>query len=155
MNGYLDKKINSFEKINNKNFYNTGDLVSTNDGKIFYIHGRKDNQIKIKGNRIEIEEVENRIRSILNILNLIIVDFQDRGIIRLVLVIAIQKNNLNFENSIFRIDNEREIISKLRKKLPSVMSISDIFSSSSFPLTANGKIDRKNIKKLVYKIYNN
>ena len=155
MNGYLDKKINNFEKINNENFYNTGDLVSTNDGEIFYIHGRKDNQIKIKGNRIEIEEVENRIRTILNILNLIIIDVQDRGIIRLVLVIATQKDNLHFEKSIFRIENEREMITRLRKKLPSVMSISDIFTSSSFPLTANGKIDRKNIRKLVYKIFDN
>ena len=153
MNGYLDKSINSFKKIGNKNFYNTGDWISTIEGKIFYIHGRKDNQIKIKGNRIEIEEVENRIRTILKVLNLIIINVEDRGLTRLILTIADQKNDLPFEKSINRINNEREVINNLRGKLPSVMSISDIFSSNNFPLNPNGKVDRNFIKKVIHKIY--
>ncbi len=154
MNGYLGIKRNPFLEIDNKKFYNTGDIVSTVDGKLFYIHGRKDNQIKIKGNRIEIEEIENRIRSILEIINLIVIDIEDRGILRLILILSIRENDLRFEETITRIDNEWEIISNLRKHLPSVMSISDIFSSNSFPLTPNGKVDRNNIKKIVKKIYN-
>lgn len=153
MNGYLDKSLKTFKKVGDENFYNTGDLVSTYDYKNFYIHGRKDNQIKIKGNRIEIEEIENRIRSILNLLNLIVIDIDDRGITRLILIIANKNTSEEFEKSIVRSKNERELIKTCRQKLPSVMTITDIFFSNNFPLNPNGKLDRKLIKNLCYKIY--
>ncbi|MBK7653144.1 MAG: AMP-binding protein [Flammeovirgaceae bacterium] len=45
--------------------YKTGDLVrfETTDGKL-YIQGRKDNQIKHMGCRIELEEIENALHRI-------------------------------------------------------------------------------------------
>src|SRR4030095_151768 len=47
--------------------YKTGDLVrlDTGDGKL-YIHGRKDNQIKHMGYRIELEEIENALHRLPN-----------------------------------------------------------------------------------------
>ncbi len=153
MNGYLNSSLKPFKKIGDENFYNTGDLVSTTDYKTFYIHGRKDNQIKIKGIRIEIEEIENRIRSILNLLNLIVLDMDDRGITRLVLIIAKKDSSEEFKESIVRAKNEREIIKTFRQKLPSVMVITDVFFSNSFPLNANGKLDRGLIKNLCQDFY--
>jgi D-alanine--poly(phosphoribitol) ligase subunit 1 len=149
MEGYLDNVNFKFIFNNGKKYYNTGDIISTNNGNLFYIHGRKDNQIKIKGNRIEIEEIENRIRYIIKKSNLIIVDIEDRGITRLILVLAINQNIYNFKKSLKRISEEKNMILLLRKNLPSVMAISDILSSSNLPLNANGKLDRKFIKDTV------
>ena len=65
--GYLNNDAKTQENfilnpfIPNTIMYKTGDLCKfDNDGKIYYI-GRADNQIKIRGLRIELEEIENKI----------------------------------------------------------------------------------------------
>ena len=47
-----------FEKL-----YNTGDFLIKNKNDIFFYHGRQDFQIKVRGHRVEIEEIENIFRS--------------------------------------------------------------------------------------------
>ena len=50
-------------------FYKTGDLMKLNaDGTFEYI-GRKDNQVKINGYRIELEEIEKNISNVLGVKN--------------------------------------------------------------------------------------
>ncbi|WP_276381415.1 MupA/Atu3671 family FMN-dependent luciferase-like monooxygenase [Flavobacterium sp. H4147] len=56
----------SFKKLKNKQadtikFYKTGDLMRLNPDGTFDYEGRKDNQVKINGYRIEPEEIENVI----------------------------------------------------------------------------------------------
>ena len=43
-------------------FYRTGDLVSYNTEGTLDYHGRRDTQVKIRGQRIELGEVEDRIK---------------------------------------------------------------------------------------------
>ena len=40
-------------------FYRTGDLVSMDAAQVYSYHGRKDRQIKVRGNRIELDEIES------------------------------------------------------------------------------------------------
>ncbi|MCK4258834.1 MAG: amino acid adenylation domain-containing protein, partial [Halanaerobiales bacterium] len=54
---------NPFSEDKNSRLYKTGDLGKyLDDGNILFI-GRKDRQVKIRGNRVELEEIENKIRS--------------------------------------------------------------------------------------------
>jgi amino acid adenylation domain-containing protein len=40
-------------------FYRTGDLASVNEKGEYLFHGRKDRQVKIRGNRVELDEIES------------------------------------------------------------------------------------------------
>ena len=47
-----------FEKL-----YNTGDILYKNKDDLYFYSGRQDSQIKVRGSRVEIEEIENTFRS--------------------------------------------------------------------------------------------
>jgi non-ribosomal peptide synthetase component F len=82
--GYLNKNdltnekfiINSFEN-NNSKLYKTGDLARfLENGDVEYI-GRIDFQVKLRGLRIELNEIENEIKKIENILNCVVILRED------------------------------------------------------------------------------
>ena len=45
--------------IDGVQYYCTGDFVKLTENGQYIIHGRRDNQIKINGHRVELEEIEN------------------------------------------------------------------------------------------------
>ncbi|HAQ0109783.1 TPA: AMP-binding protein, partial [Enterococcus faecium] len=64
--GYLNNKLLTNEKYitfkfegNTKRLYKTGDIVKLNSSNILEFIGRKDNQVKVRGFRIELDEIEN------------------------------------------------------------------------------------------------
>lgn len=62
---YFDQTINSksfSQDSNGQHWYNTGDLCEIRNGKLV-IFGRADLQIKVHGQRFEIDEIENFLRS--------------------------------------------------------------------------------------------
>ena len=106
-------------------FYdNTGDL---------YFSGRKDFQIKYRGHRIELEEIEKAVSEFSGI---------DRGIC----VFDEEKSKL-FVYYVGQIE-KKELFTLMKEKLPIYMIPSRIIQLEAFPLTKNGKIDRKELKKL-------
>ncbi|MBN7773941.1 non-ribosomal peptide synthetase [Clostridium aminobutyricum] len=66
INGYTKSELNQDKFLSNAfgmedRLYNTGDLATYDeDGRVYYI-GRKDHQIKINGQRIELEELEHAL----------------------------------------------------------------------------------------------
>jgi D-alanine--poly(phosphoribitol) ligase subunit 1 len=65
--GYLNDPITTNEKFHvseeGDRYYLTGDIVERINGRLYFIR-RKDNQIKIYGHRIELEEIENALQKI-------------------------------------------------------------------------------------------
>ncbi len=113
-------------------FYRTGDYgYLDNDGN-YYIMGRKDNQIKRYGYRIELEEIDLAIQNIGGVsLATSVYDYSNQAIFAMV------------EAEI----TEAELMAQLKEKLPKYMMPRRVFVVDKMPLTANGKIDRKQIKK--------
>ncbi|MDR3436285.1 non-ribosomal peptide synthetase [Telmatospirillum sp.] len=112
--------------------YRTGDLGRWNrDGTIDYL-GRIDDQVKVRGVRIEPGEIEAALESC---------DGVERGLIRA------QVRDGMTELHAFVVGtaelNVAELLTKLRAKLPEAMIPSRFFRSSAVPLSANGKVDRK------------
>ena len=94
-NGYLNSELNKevFIDYKGQKSYLTGDLGYKNNGK-FYCLGRKDKQIKYKGYRIEISEIENILNKIEFIEKAVVVaDANDNGKVNK--IIAFIKENEN------------------------------------------------------------
>ncbi|ADV93494.1 amino acid adenylation domain-containing protein [Bacillus subtilis] len=133
------KNFVSIPSISENRIYKTGDLgVILPSGYIKYL-GRKDNQVKFQGYRIELEEIEK-----------VIIKYP--GIKQCVTEINRDKNNEQWICSFFTSNNtinEQKLRSFLLDKLPIYMVPSHFICLESFPMNVNGKINRKKIKELV------
>lgn len=136
--GYLNNKEltdKSFIKnpfLPNTMMYKSGDLgMYLNDGNILCL-GRSDHQIKIRGLRIELEEIESLILKYPNISK--------------VTVVKQTIQNREFISAYF-VANKRIVINELRKylshSLPRYMVPSYYTALDDLPYTPNGKIDKK------------
>lgn len=137
--GYLNSPNISEEKFvmgkfdNNQRIYKTGDLAKLlPDGNIEFI-GRIDHQIKIRGYRVELNEIQNRILMYSAIKEAVVLTF-DRG---------------NNDKYICAYITSEEVIDTdvlkeyLSNNLPYYMVPTYIIQIEKFPLTINGKIDKK------------
>lgn len=120
-NGYYQAKM-----------YRTGDLVYEKEGILYFI-GRKDNQIKHMGHRIELEGIESAIRKI-NSVNeaAVIYHREEKTYGKIIAFIATLDNNLS-PNSVKKY---------LANKLPIYMIPHRFIFLDHLPKNANGKIDR-------------
>ena len=134
--GYVNDKKKTREKFyKTKKFfgYKTGDIVQKFNKNLFKIIGRKDNQIKISGHRIEIEEIENTINKVFNL---------DQSLILLKKKITFPYKKLLLITNSKKITNNI-INEKLPKYLPNYMIPEDVKFTKKFRFNSNGKIDRK------------
>jgi amino acid adenylation domain-containing protein len=139
--GYLNRDdLNSSRFVQHpylpgERLYKTGDFARwLPDGNIEF-HGRIDNQLKIRGFRVELEEIESIISKIQGVIDTVVMplDKKDKDI-RLVAFLNIQKD--------FAMD-AMEILGHLKSNLPSYMIPFGIKLMHGFPLTINGKTDRR------------
>ncbi|MCM3904870.1 MAG: amino acid adenylation domain-containing protein [Pyrinomonadaceae bacterium] len=113
--------------------YKTGDLarVDPGDGKL-YIEGRKDNQIKHMGYRIELEEIEAALHCLEYVSEAAALHSSTNGLSRIVAVVASREN---FDDNRIRTD--------LARIIPSYMLPSVVHREEMLPKNPNGKVDRK------------
>ncbi len=123
---------NPFSKSGYSVMYGTGDLVKyLPDGNISFI-GRVDNQVKIRGYRIELGEIENILHQCNLVSQVVVLAREDK-----------QGNKQLVGYIVPEGDYDRDsILSYLKQKLPDYMIPAVMMELESFPLTANGKIDR-------------
>ena len=139
--GYTNNKLNTpfyLCKYFNQKAYCTGDFgYYTADGNIIFV-GRKDNQVKLNGHRIELLEIDNVLQGF-------------EGITRSVTII---KNNQIVS---FFVSPQEIIIDNLKNyvknKLPNYMVPYKFIQIEKMPITKNGKIDKN--KLLTVNINNN
>ena len=119
--------------------YRTGDLgFRSTDGALFY-SDRKDYQVKIRGFRIELGEIENALRGSPKVRDCVVATKLDgKNNPCLVGYIIPQSCDLKPD----------EMRSFLMQVLPNFMVPSHLLLLDSFPLTSNGKIDRKALPEI-------
>lgn len=137
--GYLNKSSLTKEKFSKNPFvegsrmYNTGDLAKwLPDGTIVFL-GRTDNQVKINGYRVELEEINEIVKSFSEDITQVLT------IIKKVKEIEILV--LYFEE--VKAISKKELQEYLLDKLPYYMVPRYFIVIPNIPLTANGKIDYK------------
>ena len=140
--GYLNRKQltddrfipDPFSRNCRGRLYRTGDLARFNDdGNLVYL-GRIDNQVKVKGFRIELDEVETILNQFAGVRECAVVAREDAtGEKRLVAYVVE--------------DTPQSEVDELRKamktKVPEYMVPTTFVKMESLPLTTNGKVDRQ------------
>ena len=117
----------------NSRLYKTGDLIKClKNGQLEYI-GRNDDQIKMRGYRIEVSEIEKTLCEYRSIKNCVIVEENEALIAYYLSDNAIDSENLH---------------TYLATLLPQYMVPSFYVHLQSFPLTPNSKVDKKALPKL-------
>ena len=116
--------------------YKTGDLGEYNKDREIVFLGRKDFQIKHMGHRIELEEIERAMEKV-------------KGVERSCCIFNEQKGKLYG----FYVGNTEkdEVIKYLKESLPVFMVPNKITQIEKFPITKNGKIDRKELALMLKK----
>ena len=144
--GYLgrpDLNARAFFEDDGRRGYRTGDLCRMEDGLIYYL-GRLDNQIKLNGFRVELEDVENNLVKVSNIARAaVLAEMQDGKAVALTAYVMLEKPD--GEGSLQR---ARRIKKELGELVPSYMVPRRIIAVDSFPLNTNGKIDKKQLRAL-------
>ncbi|WP_298836087.1 D-alanine--poly(phosphoribitol) ligase subunit DltA [Clostridium sp.] len=120
-----------------KRGYRTGDAGHIINGVLYY-DGRIDNQIKLHGYRVEIEDIENNIRKLSFIKNAVVVPIIEENKIKYLSTAVVL--NGKFEGNIVL-----SLKKSLKDLLPLYMIPRKVKVMVTLPLNANGKIDRKKI----------
>lgn len=131
----LEKTRSSFIQdpyFKNELMYHTGDKgYLSEDGNIMFI-GREDNQIKIRGMRVELGEIESRIRKMNGIKEVVVLPIKEKSVSQLVVYYTTDGEI-----------NNQAIKNKLNKELPEYMVPSFYMELERIPLNSTGKLDRK------------
>ncbi|MBO5150935.1 MAG: amino acid adenylation domain-containing protein [Methanobrevibacter sp.] len=135
--GYLNNPEQTekvFMQLNNIPYYNTGDLGKKDDSGELYVLGRNDTQIKLRGLRIELSEIEGAIANYENVtLSKVLVKKINSVEHLCAYFTAIRDININ------------ELKQHLIDSLPEYMIPSYFTQLDEFPKTPNGKTDFKNL----------
>lgn len=128
---------------NHELWYRTGDLVKEDERGCLYYLGRRDQQVKINGYRVELAEVEKVLR-----------DAADTELVAAVSwpiaegtasgIVAIICGSSTFQDD--------RVFALCEKTLPKYMVPTHIYHFDELPLNVNGKIDREQIKIMLKRL---
>lgn len=124
-------------------FYKTGDIVRMLDNGELEFIGRRDCQIKFRGYRIELEEIEYLLKANSSIVDCAVSIMVKNGNELMVAYLVCSDINLDTEiiSSYFR--------NELAASLPTYMIPNQFHFVDSLPLNVNGKIDRRRLKDII------
>lgn len=125
---------NPFAADANSRLYKTGDLVRwLPDGNLEFI-GRMDHQVKIRGNRVELGEIESVLSRHPSVREAVVAARAGAREARLVAWV-VPRSSEKLQTKLLR--------EFLKQHLPDYMLPADFVCLEALPLTANGKIDRQ------------
>ncbi|MGM1050339.1 MAG: amino acid adenylation domain-containing protein [Bacillota bacterium] len=134
--GYLNNDELTNEKFIENPFvvgqkmYKTGDLARYLESGLIEYMGRADNQVKIRGHRVELGEIEQHITKI--------------GSVKSAAVVLKESSQGNRMINAYVVSvgiSEKELKNRLSEDLPHYMIPSNFIFMDALPLTINGKVD--------------
>jgi D-alanine--poly(phosphoribitol) ligase subunit 1 len=128
-----------FPTLEGSRWYRTGDLAYEDLSGTFHHLGRIDNQVKILGNRVELEEVEAHLRDILGTDSVAAVawpftDHRAVGIVAFHCAPGVTRD---------------EVREEMKKRVPDYMIPKRVHLLDALPLGSTGKIDRKALTRML------
>ncbi|POO79777.1 non-ribosomal peptide synthetase [Bacillus sp. MBGLi97] len=135
--GYLNREDETAKRfvadpfVPGERMYRTGDLVKWVNGGIEYI-GRIDQQVKVRGYRIELSEIEVQLAQLSEVQDAAVTAVKDKGG-NTAIAAYVTPESADIE----------ALKSALKETLPDYMIPAFWVTLSELPVTANGKVDRK------------
>lgn len=121
-----------------KRMYRTGDLVRELDGRLHFV-GRKDNQIKHMGYRIELEEIENALVRLPQVDQAAVIYHRTHAAYGKLLAYVACASPVE----------SKELLQALGELVPDYMVPAKLVVMNKLPKNANGKIDRQYLRTLL------
>jgi len=145
-----EKNAEAYDEINGIRFYRSGDFAKVTEDGEFYVFGRMDNQIKLRGLRIEIGEIEAGIAKYPGIKSVAVVVRKIKGNDHLCAYFTLHDEfkDENREENGYSIDVD-DLKTKLAEKLVYYMVPTVYMELDEMPQTLNGKTDLKNLPEPV------
>ena len=141
--GYLgqpDLTKASFFRLGSLQAYRTGDWGRIKDDFLFF-EGRIDGQVKVHGHRIELGDLEENLRALPAVADAVVLPVLRNGAAESLAAFVVLVER--------RFENEFELSTRLKAQLservPAYMLPRKIIFYDSFPITANGKTDRRQL----------
>lgn len=137
--------------------YRTGDLCRFNSNGTLSILGRRDSQVKINGQRVELDEIAHHIQSELGGRTLVSIDAmhmakisRGKNLVAFIQFLDSRNGEGSFDESITPMGQQQlaELDGKLRSRLPQYMVPSLFLKIKETPRTANGKLDRFKLREI-------
>ena len=140
--GYLDRDDLTHERfpvIDGKRWYRTGDVARRDSEGLFHHLGRIDNQLKVRGYRVELEDVEAQMRAVSDAVAVAAMGWP-HGAITADYLIAFFVGGSHTPAS---------LRAALAERLPAYMVPGEIHGVETLPLSVNGKLDRALLPSLL------
>jgi D-alanine--poly(phosphoribitol) ligase subunit 1 len=118
--------------------YRAGDICESIGG-LWYYKGRADNQIKLNGYRVELEDIEKNLARLPNVLQAAVVPLWEDGRVRETTAFVL----LETDDGLGPLKRAIALKKQAAGLLPAYMLPRRIVALDAFPLNINGKLDRK------------
>lgn len=144
--GYLHAEVMTNERFvhdpfshgNGDKMYRTGDLVKRLDDDVLVFIGRVDDQVKVRGHRIELAEIETHLQALPQISHAaVIVELHPQNKMPTLSAFYVARHPSSV--------NVQEIKTSLAKSLPFYMLPTRFIRLDKMPVHPNGKIDKSNL----------
>lgn len=129
---------NPFSAHDGSLLYRTGDYGRWREDNLLEYHGRRDHQVKVRGQRLELGEVEDKLRELASIKDAAVIAEKSPSGIRLRGYAVLDTNK----------DSITDIKQQLQNLLPDYMIPWKLEPIDTLPRSANGKLDRKALESL-------
>ncbi len=141
MVGYW-KNESATRQVIDLNGYHTGDMGYKDDEGYIFVTGRRDNQIKVGGHRVDPQEIEDAIMESNLLIELALIGIPDQLLGNRLFSLAVSVNGTVTEN---------DVLAFAAKILPRHKVPSAIYFIKTLPKNANGKVDRAACGEIIRK----
>ncbi|KAF5844163.1 hypothetical protein GGP41_002268 [Bipolaris sorokiniana] len=132
--------------------YKTGDLVRYGpDGNLVFV-GRKDGQVKVRGQRVELGEIEHHVHECMPAAEQMAVEVilpgNEKAKAAVAVFLQLREHDAAVDGSPARVFFPVEVDSQLSERLPSYMVPAVYFAVHQLPMTTSGKVDRGRLREI-------
>lgn len=138
MQGYW-RNLESTERALSSHGYHTGDLGYQDEDGYFFVVGRKDNQLKVSGHKINTQEIEDVILNSGLAVEVAVVGIPDPLLENRLIAVIVSSSTIE----------DKDIIAFCAKQLPAYKLPQNVVFVDSLPKSSSGKVDRKQCEQLI------